>query len=82
MNKFGAFLIALTIAATIGTIAVGFKVKNLLFGFIVGFLAIIGLVFIGNILRIAKELSNIFKETRSMITLIILYLYFNCYNYS
>tara|TARA_R110002020_G_scaffold194984_3_gene395929 strand:+ start:1452 stop:1979 length:528 start_codon:yes stop_codon:yes gene_type:complete len=79
MNKFGAFLIALTIAATIGTIAVGFKVKNLLFGFIVGFLAIIGLVFIGNILRIAKELSNIFKETRSIIT-IIKKLFISIYN--
>jgi hypothetical protein len=70
MNKFGLGLVALTIINTIVSILFGFKINNTLFGFVIGFLAIIGLVFLGNTLRFAKELSEAFKESAGVINII------------
>ena len=70
MNKFGLGLVALTIINTIVSILFGFKINNTLFGFVIGFLGIIGLVFLGNTLRFAKELSEAFKESAGVINII------------
>ena len=70
MNKFGLFLIALNIAIVIGSLAVGFKVNNILFAFIIGFLAVIGLTFMRNIFNIAKELSQSMESSNNILTVI------------
>lgn len=70
MNKFGLFLIALNIAIAIGSLAVGFKVNNILFAFIIGFLAVIGLTFMRNIFNIAKELSQSMESSNNILSVI------------
>lgn len=70
MNKFGLFLLALNIAIAIGSLAVGFKVNNILFAFIIGFLAVIGLTFMRNIFNIAKELSQSIESSNNILSVI------------
>ena len=70
MNKFGLFLIALNITIAIGSLAVGFKVNNILFAFIIGFLAVIGLTFMRNIFNIAKELSQSMESSNNILSVI------------
>lgn len=70
MNKFGLFLLALNIAIAIGSLAVGFKVNNILFAFIIGFLAVIGVTFMRNIFNIAKELSQSMESSNNILAVI------------
>jgi hypothetical protein len=70
MNKLGLFLIALNILITIATIAIGFKMKNILFAFIIGFLAVIGLTFMGNIFKLAKDLTAAFETSPNFLYVI------------
>ena len=70
MNKFGLFLLALNIAIAIGSLAVGFKVNNILFAFIIGFLAVIGVTFMRNIFNIAKELSQSMESSNNILSVI------------
>ena len=70
MSKFGLALVALTIINTIVSIVFGFKVNNVLFGFIIAFLGISGLVFMGNMVRFAKELADAFSEKAGVINVI------------
>ena len=79
MSKFGLGLVALTIINTIVSIVFGFKVNNLLFGFVAAFLGITGLVFIGNLFRFAKELSEAFAEKSGFIN-IIKNVFYSIYN--
>jgi len=79
MNKFGLGLVALTIINTIVSILFGFKINNTLFGFVIGFLAISGLVFLGNTIRFAKELTDAFKESVGIIN-VIKKVFFSIYN--
>jgi len=70
MNKFGLFLIALNIAVAIGSLAVGFKVNNILFAFIIGFLVVIGLTFMSSIFKIAKDLSQSLETSGNILSVI------------
>jgi hypothetical protein len=70
MNKFGLFLIALNIAVAIGSLAVGFKVNNILFAFIIGFLVVIGLTFMSSIFKIAKDLSQSLETSGNILAVI------------
>jgi hypothetical protein len=79
MNKFGFGLVALTIINTIVSILFGFKINNTLFGFVIGFLVISGLVFLGNTFRFAKELTDAFKESVGIIN-VVKKVFFSIYN--
>lgn len=70
MNKLGLFLIGLNILITIGSLALGFKLDNLLFAFIIGFLVVIGITFAGSIFKIAKELTLSFQQSSNILYII------------
>ena len=70
MNKLGLFLIGLNILITIGSLGLGFKLDNLLFAFIIGFLVVIGITFAGSILKIAKELTLSFQQSSNILYII------------
>jgi hypothetical protein len=79
MNKFGLSLIAFTIINAIVSMVFGFKVNNTLFGFIIGFLAISGLVFVGNMFAFAKELADALEENTGLLN-VIKKIFFSIYN--
>ena len=70
MNKLGLFLIGLNILITIGSLALGFKLDNMLFAFIIGFLVVMGMTFAGSILKIAVELSLAFQQSSNILYII------------
>ena len=70
MNKLGLFLIGLNILITIGSLGLGFKLDNLLFAFIIGFLVVIGITFAGSIFKIAKELTLSFQQSSNILYII------------
>lgn len=62
MSKVGLLLIGIAILCAVLSIVLGFKLDNMLFPFIIGFLVVIGLVFLANIFRFAKELAEAFSS--------------------
>src|SRR5210317_1647409 len=70
MSKVGLLLIGIAILCAILSIVLGFKLDNMLFPFIIGFLVVIGAVFFANIFRFAKELAEAFSSRVGFLTTI------------
>lgn len=59
----GAALIFLNVAVAATTIAIGFKMDNMLLPLVIGFAALAGIILIANLFKIAKSMAEAIKKS-------------------